>query len=33
MLVGFIDSHWANELNAQNPAIGYVFSLGFGLVT
>ena len=33
MLVGFIDSDWASDLDDQNSTVGYFFSLGSGPVT
>ena len=32
-MVGFIDSHWAGDLDDQISTTGYVFGLGSGPVT
>ena len=33
LLVGFTDSNWADDPDDQKSTVGYVFSLGSGLVT
>ena len=33
MLVGFTHSDWAGDLDDRKSTTGYVFSLGYGLVT